>query len=34
MAGFWNLVAKLYPRRRREQFQRMSGIVLFERSAP
>ncbi|MBI1810117.1 MAG: class I SAM-dependent methyltransferase [Gemmatimonadetes bacterium] len=34
MAGmwFWDLVARLYPKRVREEFKRMAGYVLFERS--
>ena len=31
-ARFWNFLARFYPRRTREEFQRMSGIVLLERS--
>lgn len=31
-ARVWNLVAKLYPKRLREEFRRMSGIVLLERT--
>lgn len=31
-AGFWNLLGRLYPARTREEFRRMSGIVLLERT--
>jgi methyltransferase (TIGR00027 family) len=30
-AGFWNLIARLYPRKVREKFRRFSGLVLLER---
>ncbi len=30
-AGLWNLLGRLYPARMREEFRRMSGIVLLER---
>lgn len=32
LAGFWNLIGKLYPKSKREEFRRMSGIVLLERT--
>jgi methyltransferase (TIGR00027 family) len=32
LAGFWNLVGKLYPKKTREEMRRMSGIVLMKRS--
>lgn len=32
MARFWGVVALLYPRRLREEFRRMSGTVLLERT--
>ena len=31
-ARVWNLVGKLYPKSKREEFRRMSGIVLLERT--
>jgi methyltransferase (TIGR00027 family) len=31
LARLWKLVGKLYPRKRQEEFKRMSGIVLLER---
>jgi hypothetical protein len=31
-ARVWNLIAKLYPKSKREEFRRMSGIVLLERT--
>jgi len=31
-AGLWNLLGRLYPARMREEFRRMSGIVLLERT--
>ena len=31
-ARVWNVIAKLYPKSKREEFRRMSGIVLLERS--
>ena len=30
-AKFWNVVAKLYPKKTREEFERMGGIVLLQR---
>jgi methyltransferase (TIGR00027 family) len=30
-AGLWNLLGRLYPARTREEFRRMSGMVLLER---
>lgn len=32
LAWLWNLVGKLYPKSKREEFRRMSGIVLLERT--
>jgi len=32
LGRFWNLVARLYPKAKREEFRRMSGIVLLKRS--
>jgi len=32
LARVWNLIAKLYPKSKREEFRRMSGIVLLERT--
>lgn len=32
LAGFWNLVGKLYPKKTREEMRRMSGIVLLEKT--
>ena len=32
LAWLWNLVGKLYPKSRRDEFRRMSGIVLLERT--
>jgi methyltransferase (TIGR00027 family) len=32
MAWLWNLVGKLYPKRKREEFRRFSGIVLLQRT--
>ncbi|MGE5762060.1 MAG: class I SAM-dependent methyltransferase [Gemmatimonadota bacterium] len=32
LAGFWNLVGKLYPKKTREEMRRMSGIVLLGRA--
>jgi methyltransferase (TIGR00027 family) len=34
MAGFWKLVGKLAPRKKREEFKRFSGIALLERAEP
>ncbi|MEZ5316759.1 MAG: SAM-dependent methyltransferase [Vicinamibacterales bacterium] len=34
LAGFWAAVARLYPRRIREEFKRFSGVVLLERRDP
>jgi O-methyltransferase involved in polyketide biosynthesis len=31
-ARFWNFIGKLYPRKKREEMKRFSGMVLFERS--
>ncbi len=31
LAWLWNLVGRLYPKAKREEFRRMSGIVLLER---
>jgi methyltransferase (TIGR00027 family) len=31
-ARVWNLIGKLYPKSKREEFRRMSGIVLLERT--
>jgi len=30
-AGFWSLIGRLYPKKTRESFRRMAGIVLLER---
>jgi hypothetical protein len=30
-AAFWNLIGRLYPKKTREAFRRMAGIVLLER---
>jgi methyltransferase (TIGR00027 family) len=32
LARFWNLIARLYPKSKREEFRRMSGIVLLQRT--
>jgi methyltransferase (TIGR00027 family) len=32
LAWLWNLVGKLYPKSKRDEFRRMSGIVLLERT--
>ena len=32
LAWFWNLIGRLYPKSKREEFRRMSGIVLLHRS--
>jgi methyltransferase (TIGR00027 family) len=32
LARFWNIIGKLYPKSKREEFRRMSGIVLLERT--
>jgi len=32
LAWLWNLIARLYPRSKREEIRRMSGIVLLERT--
>ena len=32
LARFWNVIGKLYPKSKREEFRRMSGIVLLERT--
>ena len=32
LAWLWNLIARLYPKSKREEFRRMSGIVLLERT--
>ena len=32
LAGFWNLVGKLYPKKTREDMRRMSGIVLLQKT--
>ena len=32
LARFWNLIGKLYPKSKREEFRRMSGIVLLDRN--
>jgi len=32
LAWLWNLIGRLYPKSKREEFRRMSGIVLLERS--
>jgi methyltransferase (TIGR00027 family) len=34
MARFWNFLARFYPRKKREEFQRFSGIALLERAEP
>jgi methyltransferase (TIGR00027 family) len=31
MAGFWKFIGRFYPKKRREEFKRFSGIVLLER---
>ncbi|PYP48670.1 MAG: SAM-dependent methyltransferase, partial [Gemmatimonadetes bacterium] len=31
-AWLWGLLGRLYPKAKREEFRRMSGIVLLERS--
>jgi len=31
-AGFWNLVGRFFPKRKREEFRRFSGIVVLERA--
>jgi len=32
LAWLWNLIGRLYPKSKREEFRRMSGIVLLQRS--
>jgi len=32
LAWLWNLIGRLYPKSKREEFRRMSGIVLLERT--
>jgi methyltransferase (TIGR00027 family) len=32
-ARFWRVIGKLYPKKKREEFKRFSGILLLERSA-
>ncbi len=32
LAWLWNLIGRLYPKAKREEFRRMSGIVLLERT--
>ena len=32
LAWLWNLVGRLYPKAKREEFRRMSGIVLLRRN--
>jgi len=32
MAWLWNLIGKLYPKKKREEFRRFSGIVLLQRN--
>ena len=32
LAWLWDLVGKLYPKSKRDEFRRMSGIVLLERT--
>lgn len=32
LAWFWNLIGRLYPKSKREEFRRMSGIVLLHRT--
>src|SRR5207249_10995854 len=32
LARVWNVIAKLYPKSKREEFRRMSGVVLLERT--
>jgi len=32
LARFWHLIARLYPKSKREEFRRMSGIVLLRRT--
>src|ERR1041385_5649288 len=34
LARFWNLIGRLYPKSKREEFRRMSGIVLLDRTCP
>jgi methyltransferase (TIGR00027 family) len=31
LAGLWNFLGKFYPKKKREEFRRMAGIVLLER---
>jgi hypothetical protein len=32
MAWLWNLIGKLYSKKKREEFRRFSGIVLLQRT--
>jgi hypothetical protein len=31
-AWLWHLIGQLYPKKKREEFRRMSGVVLLERN--